>query len=187
MSILTNDYLPDHLVLWHDVQDLEKRASVKMSGLLQATSSGHLLVGVPTALVRGVFDAMDEPGISLPTSVDGEALRAGIVVMTPEELEKLGGPSSISERGKQYPYQLGSLVQTTARNWPGVTACWQLEIRSPALSKLRRTYGLSAKLPGNNDLSIVVACRKAGVLGTNATSKSTIERSSTQLPDWTRP
>jgi hypothetical protein len=187
MSILTDDYLPDHIVLWHDMQDLEKRAAARMSGVLQAAKSGHLLVGVPTALVRGVFDAMDEPGISLPTSVDGGALRAGIVAMTPEELTKVGGPDVITERGKQFSYQLGSLIQTTARNWPGVTACWQLEIKSPELLKLRRTYGLPTKLPGNNVLSIVVACRKAGVLGTNETSKSLVEQSPTKLPDWTLP
>jgi len=187
MSILTDDYLPDHIVLWHDMRDLEKRAAARMSGVLQATKTNHLLVGVPTALVRGVFDAMDEPGISLPTSVDGGALRAGIVVMAPEELDKVGGPGVITERGKQYAYQLGSLVQTTARNWPGVTACWHLEIKSPELLKLRRTYGLPARLPGDSKLSIVVACRKSGVLGTNATSKSVTESSPTRLPDWTLP
>jgi len=187
MSILTKDPLADSIVLWHDMQDLEKRAAARMSGVLQATKTGHLLVGVPTALVRGVFDAMDEPGISMPSSVDGGALRAGIVVMTPEELSKVGGPKVITERGKQYPYQLGSLVQTTARNWPGVTACWHLEIKSPELLKLRRTYGLPTLLPGDGKLSIVVACRKSGVLGSNATSKSVTESAETQLPDWTLP
>lgn len=187
MSILTKDYLPDQLILWHDVQDREKRAAVRLSGVLQATKTGHLLIGVPAALVRGVFDAMDEPGISMPNAVDGEFLRAGIVVMTPEELAKLGGPDVITERGKQFPYQLGSLKQTTARNWPGVSTCWHLEVKSPELVKLRKTYGLPAQLGGDSKFSIVVACRKSGVLGANATSKSVTDLSPTQLPDWTLP
>lgn len=189
MSLIETTDLPDvrHLKLYEQVKDLEKRAAVRMSGLLQATNSGHLIVGVPTALVRGIFDAMDEPGISLPASVDGGALRAGIVVMTPEELEAVGGPGKITERGKQYPYQLGELVEAPARNWPGVSACWHLRIKSPELGKLRRTYGLPTKLTGDSDLSIVVACRKSGVLAANATSKSTEQAADQRLPDWTRP
>lgn len=187
MSILTNDYRAANLALWYEVQDQEKRAAVQLSGVLQATKSGHLLVGVPAALVRGVFDAMDEPGISLPSAVDGEALRAGIVVMSPDELEQVGGASKISERGKSFSYQLGNLVETTAKGWPGVSKCWHLEIKSPVLKVLRKTYGLPAVADGSAGLSIVVACRKVGVMTANTTSKSTVEQSPTKLPDWTRP
>jgi len=188
-SLIEPTDLPDirHLQIYDQVKDLEKRAAVRLSGLLQATKTGHLIVGVPTALVRGVFDAMDEPGITLPTSVDGGALRAGIVVMTPEELDSVGGPGKITERGKQYFYQLGELVETPARNWPGISKCWHLEIRSPELGKLRRTYGLPTRLAGENNFSIVVACRKSGVLAANATSKSTEQTSNQKLPDWTLP
>ena len=175
-----------HFQLYDRVRDLEKRSAVQMSGLLQATSTGQLIVGVPTALVRGIYDAMDEPGISLPQAVDGGALRAGIVVMTPEELQEIGGPNVVTERGKQYSYHLGELEEVPARNWPGVTVCWHLRVKSPELGKLRRTYGLPTKLSGDSDFSIVVACRKSGVLAATATSKST-EQASRTLPDWTRP
>lgn len=187
MSILTKDYRADNLVLWHEVQDQEKRAAVQLSGVLQAAKSGHLLVGVPAALVRGVFDAMDEPGISLPSAVDGEALRAGIVVMSPDELEQVGGAAKITERGKHFSYRLGNIVEAPARGWAGVSKCWHLEIKSPELKQLRKTYGLPANMPGSSGMSIVVACRKSGVLGENATSKTTVEQSPTKLPDWTRP
>ncbi len=177
--------LPDtrHFDLYRAVLDTEKRAAVRMSGLLQATSTGHLIVGVPTSLVRGVFDAMAEPGISLPSSVDGGALRAAIVVMTPGELQSIGGPSTVTERGKQYHYNLGSLVEAPARNWPGVSKCWHLKIKSSEMSELRKSYGLPAN---SSNFSIVVACRKVGVLTANSTSKST-EQSSGSLPDWTLP
>jgi len=189
MSLIsvTDQPSSDFLKLYTDVKDKEKRAAVQMAGLLQATKGGHLIVGVPAALVRGVYDAMSEPGISLPTSVDGGALRAGIVVMTPSELESVGGASKVSERGKQYPYTLGDLVEVSARGWPGVSACWHLRIKSPELGKLRRSYGLSTKLEGDSDFSIVVACRKSGVLASNATSKATSDEKSQKLPDWTLP
>lgn len=173
--------------LYEVSKNLYKYSSVLLSGLLQATKSNHLILGVPTALVRGVFDAMDEPGVSLPNAVDGGALRAGIVVMTPDELETVGGPSQISERGKQFKYTLGSLIEQPARGWPGVSVCWHLKVQSPELTKLRRSYGLPSKVSGNSDFSIVVACRKVGVLAANATSKSVSEESATTLPDWTLP
>ena len=189
MSLLSVNDQPsrDFLNVYQQVLDEEKRAAVQMAGLLQATKSGHLILGVPTALVRGVFDAMSEPGISMPTSVDGGALRAGIVVMTPSELESVGGAASVSERGKQYPYSLGELVEASARGWPGVSACWHLRVKSPELGKLRRSYGLPTKVEGDSDFSIVIACRKSGVLSSNATSKTTVEENPQKLPDWTLP
>jgi hypothetical protein len=185
MSLISTQDIPDvrHLRLFDAVNDIEKRADVKMTGLLQATR-GYLIVGVPTALVRGIFDAMAEPGISLPGAIDGGALRAGIVVMTPEEIESLGGASQITERGKQFSYSLGGLEEAPATNWPGISVCWHLRIKAPELGKLRRTYGLNTKVEGDNDFSIVVACRKIGVLASNTTSRS-VEQDSSQLPDWT--
>lgn len=189
MSLISVTDLPDyrHLLLYEVLQDEEKRAEVKMSGLLQATASGYLIVAVPTALVRGIFDAMHEPGISLPSSIDGGAVRAGIVVMTPEELKLAGGADKISERGKPYTYTLGNLEESQAKGWPGVATCWHLRVRSPDLGKLRRSYGLPTKIEGDSEFSIVIACRKTGVLAANATSKTTSQSGDLKLPDWTLP
>lgn len=188
MSVIsTRDFPPmDHFFLWAAMQSHEKRSAVSLSGLLQVTLRGYLLVGVPTALVRGVYDAISEPGISFPSTIDGGALRAGIVVMTPEEVQDIGGPSQITERGKQFTYHLGELTEVPARNWPGVSTCWHLQIKSPELTKLRRSYGLPSLLSGESEFSIVVACRKVGVLSANATSKS-VDQKSSKLPDWTLP
>lgn len=172
MSILTKNYQAYNLELYSQVLDVEKRAEVLMSGLLQATKTGHLIVGVPTAIVRGIFDALDVAGISLPDSVDGGALRAAIVVMTPDELDSVGGSAAVTERGRSYRYQLGKLVEEPARKWVGVSTCWHLQIKSPELRELRKSYGLPAKLEGDAEFSVVVACRKTGVLAANSKSKS---------------
>lgn len=188
MSILSVMDLPDYrqVMLYDLMRQSEKRADVKLSGLLQFTNK-HLIVSVPTALVRGVFDAMHEPGISPPSSLDGDTLRAGIVVMTPDELDGIGGAAKISERGKQFAYTLGPLQEVKAENWPGVSTCWHLRVYSPDLTQLRRSYGLPSKVGGGSDFSIVVACRKSGVLASNVTSKTTTQQASHKLPDWTLP
>lgn len=149
----------------------EKRAELRLSGLLQATKDGTLIVTVPNAIVRGVFSAMTEPGISLPEPLDGH-LNAAIVVMAPEELKELGGADAITERGKQFPYRFGSISDRPAVGWPGVSKCYHLQIISPELGKLRRSYGLPTRLEGRYDFSILVACRKTGVLSAISTSKS---------------
>ena len=52
-------------------------------------------------MVRGVFQAMKEPGAELPTQSSGE-LDAHITVMRPEEIELLGGPDVLKgDRGKR--------------------------------------------------------------------------------------
>lgn len=189
MSLITATDLPgeQHFVLYAVGVDPEKRAESRLSGLLQLTASGYLIVTVPTALIRGVFDALHEPGISLPDRVAGDSLRAGIVVMTPEEVQLAGGAAHITERGKPFSYSLGELVETPARNWPGVSTCWHLKVKSPELGQLRRTYGLPTKIEGDSDFSVVVACRKLGVLAANATSKSIRQPEVGKLPDWTLP
>jgi hypothetical protein len=178
--------LPDekHFFLYECGHDAEKRAAVELNGLLQAAGPGYLLLSVPTAMVRGVFDALHEPGITFPSEVDG--LRAGIVVMTPDELESVGGAGKISERGKPFRYQLGDLQEMPAKGWAGISACWHLRVKSPELAKLRKSYGLPEKIEGQSDFSIVVACRKVGVLSANAVSK--VEHINPSiLPAWTRP
>lgn len=188
MSLISVIDLPDYrqVLLYELIKQEEKRAEVKLSGLLQITNN-YLIVSVPTALVRGVFDAMHEPGISLPSALDGDTLRAGIVVMTPDEIDGIGGASKISERGKQYTYTLGKLQEVKAEGWPGVSTCWHLRVNSPDLTKLRRSYGLPAKIEAKSDFSIVVACRKVGVLAANGTSKTTAQQNDYKLPDWTLP
>lgn len=178
---------PEHLIIYDVAKNHEKYGQVRLSGILQMTSSGYLIVAVPTALVRGLFDAIHEPGISLPSVIDGGALRAGIVVMTPDEVKQIGGADKISERGKQFVYFLGDLQEAPAKGWPGVSTCWHMRINSPELGKLRRTYGLPTKLEGMSDFSIVVACRKVGVLTANETSKTINQQDGSKLPDWTLP
>jgi hypothetical protein len=170
--------------LWQYGNDEEKRAAVELSGLLQLTSAGQLVVTVPASLARGVFDAMTEPGISLPADVGGKDSR-NILVMTADEVAVSGGPQKITERGKPFRYRLGELVEQPARNWPGVSRCWLLRVISPELSQLRVSYGLSKK-PNNDrdDFAIIVACRKLGVLSAGAVSKAITQISTEILPAW---
>lgn len=139
-----------------------------LAGRLVGSKSGWLMLEVPNALVRGVFDALHEPGAELPPDLD-----AHISVIRPEELKEIGGLDKITERGHFYKYQLGPIQSVNPQSWPEYSKCWFIRIRSPELEKLRKSYGLTAK-PKNNehDFHITVAVRKTTVLQPNEVSKA---------------
>jgi hypothetical protein len=92
--------------------------------------------------------------------------------MSPDDIEKVGGPEKITERGKSYTYTLGRIYSVEPDGWPGVSKVWYIKAHSPELQELRRSYGLSG-LPKNGefDFHITVAVRKRGVLGRGETTK----------------
>jgi hypothetical protein len=148
--------------------------SYAMQGKLYASSSGWLLLSVPNALVRGVFDSLSEPGIELPPSGPNEdRLNAHISVMRASEIESIGGIDKISERGHAFHYTLGPLRTCVPDGWDEMSKVWFLEVRSPELERLRKSYGLSA-LPngGKYAFHISVAVRRKHVLRENEVSKA---------------
>lgn len=146
-----------------------------LSGQLYKSNSGWILLKVPNALVRGAFDAMDEPGIELPPSgPDENGLNAHISVIRPEELEAAGlTADDITERGKRFNYTLGPIQEVEPKGWGAMSKCWFIKCHSPALKQLRRSYGLTP-LPNNNkfDFHITVAVRRKNVLRTGETRKA---------------
>lgn len=143
-----------------------------LSGRLVGSSSGWLLLEVPNALVRGVFDALDAPGAELPPSKGG-GLNAHISVMRPDEIKQIGGIEKITERGLRFKYQLGGLREVSPDGWANMAKCWFLRVISKPLEALRKSYGLSA-LPNNGkyDFHATVAVRKKKVLQANPISKA---------------
>jgi hypothetical protein len=142
-----------------------------LAGTLYLDRSGWLLLSVPNALVRGVFAAMSEPGAEMPRDDQTGGLNAHVSVMTPAELELAGGADKVGERGKQFRYTLGRLVEAEPADWPGVAKVWFLRVHSPELQDLRRSYGLSSLPGGTRDFHVTCALRRRGVLGRNDTRK----------------
>ncbi len=134
--------------------------SYSLSGRLYLSKSGWILLTVPNDLAHGAFKALNEPGIEMP-----EDFNAHISVMRPEELEQIGGPDVIDERGKSFRYTLGPLRSVEPAGWPEMSKVWFIEVNSPELSALRKSYGLPA-LPNENKFKfhITVAVRKKNVL-----------------------
>ena len=131
------------------------------------------LLSVPNAMVRGIFDAMDETGIELPLH-EGK-LDAHITVFRPEDISIIGGTDKLlNDRGKTFTYTIGRLMELEPAGWPDVAKCWILRVHSPELQELRRSYGLSS-LPneGKYDFHVTVAIRKRGVLVRTDTAKDT--------------
>lgn len=180
MSLLAvTDDLPDH---HRDAYEIgvkcasDTHPAYNMAGMLYGKESEEhggawVMLAVPNALVRGVFAGMQEPGIELPPSKDGK-LMAHISVMRPEEIDMAGGLDKITERGDTFHYNLGKLVHCNPDGWSEMSDCWFLEVHSPELQALRRSYGMSS-LPKNGEFKfhITVAVRRKGVLRRNSKGK----------------
>lgn len=153
-----------------------------LAGRLYLSKSNWLLLSVPNSLVRGVFDALTAPGAELPTAgvmnvpnVAEDILNAHISVMTADEVEKIG-PDNINERGHMFGYSLGALKEITPKNVDGVSKIWAIQISSPALSALRRTYGLSSLPNDDHPFHITVAARRTKVLRENDVRKAAADK-----------
>lgn len=144
-----------------------------LAGRLYFSRSGWLLMSVPNALGRGAFDALDEAGAELPVSESSGLYNAHVSVMRPEEVEQIGGADKITERGHSYRYTLGAVKEVEPKTWGGVSKVWYIEVESPDLKELRRSYGLTP-LPHDNEFEfhVTFAIRKTRVLQGNEVSKA---------------
>lgn len=154
-----------------------------MAGKLYLSASGWLLLSVPNGLARSIYENLDEVGVELPPGKDGQPFNAHISVMRPEEIKEIGGADVISERGHVFHYNIGRLAVVTPAGWPEMSKCWLIQVTSPELMQLRRSYGLSPLPQRNNEslpFHITVAVRRKGVLRSNEISKvSTYENGGT--------
>jgi hypothetical protein len=151
-----------------------------LSGRLIASQSGWAILEVPNALVRGIFAAMDEPGVELPPSGPNDQLNAHISVLTKDELDRIGGPDALSERGQRFRYQLGPIKKVKPSGWD-MAAVYMVEIQSPALKKLRVSYGLPPLPHGDHQFHITVCVRKKGTLQAGPVSKAAATDDETQV------
>jgi len=155
----------------------KQAANHLLSGRLYLSKSGWLLLSVPNALARGVFDALTAPGAELPTAgalnvpnVKEDLFNAHISVMTADEVASIGA-DKITERGHVFHYGLGPLVELAPKNIDGISKIWAVQVVSPALSAIRKSYGLPPLLHGSHQFHITVAVRRTKVLQNNSVSK----------------
>jgi hypothetical protein len=163
------DFGEAHVYL--DKKGAAPEVSQELSGVLYLAASDWLLLSVPNALGQGAFSALSAPGIQLPTDDNGR-YNAHISVIRPEELESIGGAQKIKERNHRFHYTLGPVKKVRPAEWDGVEQVWFIEVHSPELERLRRSYGLSS-LPNKDKYKfhITFAIRKSGVLGKNTVAK----------------
>lgn len=136
-----------------------------LAGRLQAGPNGNLELTVPSSLIKGVFDALDEPGAEFV--VRNNRTESAIKVMTKEEVDKLGGTSHITERGHSYHYTLGPIVELPATG--DYDKLWAISIKSNDLEDIRKSYGLETS--PQLGFYIPVGCKKKKVTEDNAVSK----------------
>lgn len=170
-----------HLQLYHIGQAVSKLSKVadapvatySLSGRLYISKSGWLLLSVPNAMARGMFDALDENGIELPTK-DG-VFNAHVSVMTKEEVDSIGGPDKITERGHTYLYQIGAIKTVRPAGWKEMSRVWFVDVKSPDLEALRKSYGLTPLPHGDHPFHVTIAVRRKNVLYDNELSKTSSE------------
>jgi len=136
--------------------------AISLAGTLYSSSSGWLMLSVPNAIGRGLFDALDELGVELPTKDGG--YNAHISVMTDVELASIGGPGKVSERGHRFRYTTGPLQVVEPAGWKEMSKVWFVQIKSPELEKLRKSYGLPALPRGDQHFHVSVAVKRKKVL-----------------------
>jgi len=146
--------------------------SYSLAGRLYASKSGWILLAVPNAFAHGLFAALDDTGLELPPGPEGR-FDAHISVMNKDEVESIGGVDRVTERGHVFHYTLGPLREVVPDGWDDMGRVWLVEVRSPELEKLRKSYGLTA-LPNDNKYKfhITVAVRRKRVLQENEITKS---------------
>lgn len=145
----------------------DSKTSYDMAGRLYLSDKGWLLLSVPNALMHGTFATIQEPGVELPPPPgDKGSPSAHISVMRPSEIEEhIGDPDKISERGHAFRYTLGPLKSFQPDGWEDISRCWVIQIKSPELEKLRKSYGMTNKPHDNKfEYHITVACRRKRVL-----------------------
>lgn len=114
---------------------------------------------------------LDAPGAEMPKR--NGRINTHVSVIRPEELERVGNPD-INEIGKTFSIQTGKLVETNPVGWDEMDRVWFMQVKSPELIKLRRSYGLpDMPKKGRKTLGfhITVAVRRKGVLAAGNVAK----------------
>jgi ADP-ribose pyrophosphatase YjhB (NUDIX family) len=155
---------------WLSKGNKQASTNYPLAGRLYVSKNGWLMLSVPNALVRGVYDALVAPGAELPTHERSEVLNAHITVMTGDEVSKIGA-DKINERGHNFHYTLGALKEIPLNKPGNLSKVWAIQISSPQLAEIRKSYGLSPLPNKDEPFHITVACRRKGVLLNNGTSK----------------
>lgn len=186
----TPEYKAGNAFGWLYRGNKQAATNYPLTGRLYLAKSGWLLLSVPNALVRGVFDAMAVPGAELPLAgvmnvpnVDADVLNAHISVMNADEVKQIG-VDNINERGHMFPYRLGSMKEINVKNVDGVSKVWAIQVASPELAALRKSYGLSPLMNGDHQFHITVAVRRKKVLQDNEVRKAAAADLTKLAPKW---
>ncbi len=150
------------------------QTSYGLTGKLYLSKSGWILLSVPNALGQGAFAALNENGVELPEGPGGSPYNAHISVIRPDELTAADiTGDSITERGKEFSYTLGPVRTVQPAGWGDMSKVWFIEVNSPDLKQLRKSYGLTP-LPNDNEFQfhITFAVRRKNVLRPNEVSKA---------------
>ena len=152
---LCNQFVPEIVKAAADAKTVHD-----LTGELQLSKSGWVLLQVPNSLVKAFYKILNVPRAELPKSPVTGRLNAHVSVMRPEELQQIGGPVALKEKGHRFHWSPGRLRKVTPAGWEDMSKVWFLEVFSPELRKLRESYGLPADPKYPFHLTVAVQPRK---------------------------
>ena len=136
--------------------------------LIYTPNTGYLILAVPNAVGIGFFQALNLPGLELPKWRGESRFNCHLTVMRPNEIASIGGIERVTERGKPFRYRVTGIESSESKN-DAYSRYYYLQVSSPQLSQLRRSYGL----PGSPAVPfhITFAARRRNVLRENTIRK----------------
>jgi len=138
----------------------KKFKEVNLKGKLQQAPNGFTYLKIPNALINSLFAIVDEEDIVKPPYDQKKynSIGAHVTVIYDEEVKE--NDLEIKEIGEEFNFTLGEFKSTHPDGWDEVEEVYFVQIHSPELEALRKSYGLSKKVSGH-EFHITVAVEKS--------------------------
>jgi hypothetical protein len=142
------------------VKEAERKSEVKLFGILKQSPDGFTYLKVSNDIMNGFFMSIKEEGAEKPPYNTKKMNYTGAhaTVFYSDEVKE--NKLEIKEIGEEISFKVGKMYSVEPKNWDEMERVWFLEIFSPELENLRKKYGLS-KLVNGNQYHITVATKKA--------------------------
>ncbi|MCB1135897.1 MAG: hypothetical protein KDK78_06495 [Chlamydiia bacterium] len=145
-------------VVVEDQDILTTAAKVDAVGQLCLKGNGFVYLNVDNAFIDAVVPQLPLQGDFSPVSTKPKKMGAHISVMHEDEL--IGSEIwELPEAGEWFNFEVRELRYFESKSAQGLSRTWLLAADSPALERLRTSYGLKPKLKGH-DFHITIGTEK---------------------------
>ena len=130
------------------MHNMSKQDTVIFSGELKQTKDGFVYLDVPDEIVKG-FSKATADDVKLPPYWTKASNKVGAHISVIKSDESRDLDVRIKELGSSIQYQITDLKQLKPEGWDEMDQVYFLVVKSAELEKLRKEYGLPAKIDGH--------------------------------------